>query len=159
LADWLSVSNTRRSLGAVLRVLEAVVVLAAVTATVGGIVWMAVVLPDLDGPETATVRDLTTALADPVPLVLPAAPDGPTASTAADQPSPPTVYGDDPALDGLWDGCRDGSGLACDQLFEQAPIGSEYERFGVSCGERPDVLHCQLELDGTPLPVPELPLS
>lgn len=58
----------------------------------------------------------------------------------------PDTFGDDAALDGLWTACEQGSGLACDQLFAQAPIGSDYEDFGVSCGRRPDVLRCA-ELD------------
>ena len=48
--------------------------------------------------------------------------------------------------DRLWTACDEGSGSACDELFAAAPVGSEYERFGVSCGDRPDVLDCA-ELD------------
>ncbi len=61
----------------------------------------------------------------------------------------PISYGDDPALDRLWDRCESGDGIACDELWEQAPIGSEYERFGVTCGEREEVLNCS---DLTPEP-------
>lgn len=50
--------------------------------------------------------------------------------------------GDDPALDRLWDECEAGTGSACDELFELAPLNSEYESFGLSCGDRPDELHC-----------------
>lgn len=60
----------------------------------------------------------------------------------------PVAYGDDPVLDELWDRCEAGEGVACDELWEQAPIGSEYERFGVTCGEREEVLNCSdLTLD------------
>jgi len=45
-------------------------------------------------------------------------------------------YGDDPALDALWDACEGGDGEACDDLFFQSPIGSEYEEFGDTCGGR-----------------------
>lgn len=45
-------------------------------------------------------------------------------------------YGDDPELDLLWDGCVSGDMLDCDDLFFQAPVGSEYESFGESCGDR-----------------------
>jgi hypothetical protein len=45
-------------------------------------------------------------------------------------------YGDDPALDALYDGCRDGDGAACDQLYTQSPRGSEYETFAYTCGDR-----------------------
>ena len=54
----------------------------------------------------------------------------------------PLAYGDDPELDALWDECEAGDGAACDDLWELAPVGSEYERFGVTCGEREDVLNC-----------------
>jgi len=58
----------------------------------------------------------------------------------------PIGFGDDPALDRLWLGCEGGSGEACDQLFEDAPINSAYETFGLTCGARPDVFECA-ELD------------
>jgi hypothetical protein len=47
-----------------------------------------------------------------------------------------TAYGDDPALDALWDACEEGDGTACDDLFWQSPVDSEYEAFGNTCGER-----------------------
>lgn len=58
----------------------------------------------------------------------------------------PDTLGDDPALDALWRSCEEGSGAACDELFELAPLGSDYERFGVSCGDRDELLLCS-ELD------------
>jgi hypothetical protein len=48
------------------------------------------------------------------------------------------TYGDDPSLDALWDGCNAEEFDACSQLFEMAPVGSEYEWFGGSCGGRVD---------------------
>lgn len=54
----------------------------------------------------------------------------------------PRTYGDDAALDALWDQCQAGSGLACDQLFDQAPIGSDYEQFAGTCGNRTQELRC-----------------
>ncbi len=54
----------------------------------------------------------------------------------------PQIYGDDPVLDQLWDSCEAGVGAACDSLWRLAPIGSSYERFGVTCGERFEVLDC-----------------
>ena len=54
----------------------------------------------------------------------------------------PVTYGDDPELDELWDLCDAGDGVACDELWSRAPIGSEYERFGVTCGEREEILNC-----------------
>jgi hypothetical protein len=82
-------------------------------------------------------------------------PRGPTA-IGNEPPTPPApdTLGDDDRLDDrldeLWRQCDDGWGLACDRLFNQSPLGSDYERFGVSCGNRPGVLHCQIELDGRP---------
>ncbi len=64
----------------------------------------------------------------------------------------PRVYGDDPALDDLWRQCEQGLGAACDQLFEQAPGGSDYEAFGLNCGNRPDILRCGPEMDAPPTP-------
>lgn len=48
------------------------------------------------------------------------------------------TYGDDPHLDSLWDGCAGGDMAACDQLYLESPIGSEYEDFGDTCGRRQD---------------------
>jgi hypothetical protein len=45
-------------------------------------------------------------------------------------------YGDDPRLDQLQDACETGDMGACDDLFRESPLGSRYERFGDSCGER-----------------------
>ena len=43
-------------------------------------------------------------------------------------------YGSDPYLDGLWDACESGDWAACDALYSESPIGSEYEEFGGTCG-------------------------
>ncbi len=59
----------------------------------------------------------------------------------------PQIYGDDPVLDQLWDACAEGVGQACDNLWAEAPIGSTYERFGVTCGERFEILNCADEMD------------
>ena len=68
-------------------------------------------------------------------------------STDTDRPSDqPDRLGDDPRLDELWLDCEAGSGHACDLLFEEAPVTSTYEAFGLTCGDRPEVLHCA-ELD------------
>lgn len=72
-------------------------------------------------------------------------PDGPEVDELALTDQPDTL-GDDPELDRLWVACEEGSGAACDELFERSPIGSAYEAFGVGCGDRPDLLHCA-ELD------------
>lgn len=53
--------------------------------------------------------------------------DDPSGSDAND-------YGDDPELDTLWDQCAGGDLAACDSLWFDAPLGSEYESFGDTCG-------------------------
>ena len=45
-------------------------------------------------------------------------------------------YGSDPGLDRLWDACDTGDMPACDDLYRYSPLGSAYEAFGDSCGER-----------------------
>ncbi|GIG53556.1 DUF4190 domain-containing protein [Demequina activiva] len=46
------------------------------------------------------------------------------------------TYGDNAELDALWDQCAAGDDGACDELYNASPIGSEYEEFGDTCGER-----------------------
>lgn len=48
--------------------------------------------------------------------------------------SPPP--GTNAELDELWISCAGGSAEACDDLFWQAPVDSDYEAFGLSCGGR-----------------------
>ncbi|MFQ5557678.1 MAG: hypothetical protein ACE5GB_09270 [Acidimicrobiales bacterium] len=47
----------------------------------------------------------------------------------------PAAYGDDPDLDALYDECAAGDSAACDELYLTSPIESEYERFGLTCGD------------------------
>ena len=44
--------------------------------------------------------------------------------------------GDDSGLDRLADACDGGDMAACDELFFAAPVGSELEEFGATCGGR-----------------------
>lgn len=44
----------------------------------------------------------------------------------------------DPTLDGLYAECEAGNGQACDDLYFQSAIGSRYENFGTTCGNRFD---------------------
>lgn len=66
----------------------------------------------------------------------------------------PVGLGDDPRLDRLWLACEEGSGADCDLLFQEAPVNTAYETFGLTCGDRPDVLDCT-ELDRTGSDDPE----
>ncbi len=75
------------------------------------------------------------------------------ASLNTDEPPPrqsfevgPFNIGDDMYLDVLWVACDRGDGVACDSLWEESPIGSVYESFGVTCGNRPEILDCSTEL-------------
>ena len=52
-----------------------------------------------------------------------------------EEQAPPFGYGDDAALDVLWDDCAVGDLPACDQLFFESPANSIYESFGSTCGE------------------------
>ncbi len=62
--------------------------------------------------------------------------------------SGPFNIGDDLYLDELWTGCAAGDGADCDQLWEEAPVGSMYETFGVTCGNRSEILDCTEEMNG-----------
>lgn len=55
----------------------------------------------------------------------------------------PYTYGDDPALDEMWDDCEDGRPEACDDLFRESPVDSEYEEFGRTCGGRLEGIEAQ----------------
>lgn len=54
-------------------------------------------------------------------------------SDSLDEPEAQS-YGDDPELDALYDACGSGDLMACDDLYMEAPFGSEYEEFGLDCG-------------------------
>lgn len=50
----------------------------------------------------------------------------------------PMEFGDDEYLDGLYTECDNGDGDACETLYWESPLGSEYEQFGLSCAGRWD---------------------
>lgn len=69
----------------------------------------------------------------------------------------PFSFGDDPALDLLWSECEQGEGNSCDELFDVSALGSEYEQFGLTCGNRDTVLDCEDLNDPESLqPVPQI---
>lgn len=47
----------------------------------------------------------------------------------------PSTYGDDAALDALWDACDSGDVQACTELYFESPVDSDYESFGATCGD------------------------
>ncbi len=48
----------------------------------------------------------------------------------------PFSFGDDSELDRLWTECSASGRAVCDELFNRAPEGSEYEAFADTCGGR-----------------------
>ena len=48
------------------------------------------------------------------------------------------AYGDDPRLDALYDSCAAGDMVACDDLYWESPIDSDYEAFALTCGDTID---------------------
>lgn len=57
------------------------------------------------------------------------------------------TYGDDAALDALWDACEGGDMASCDDLYMESEPGSEYESFGGSCGNRQETDAYCVDLD------------
>lgn len=51
-------------------------------------------------------------------------------------PAEPYTFGDDGEFDALWLQCEAGAMQACDDLYQESPVGSEYELFGATCGAR-----------------------
>lgn len=49
---------------------------------------------------------------------------------------PGEAYGDNPELDALYDACTAGDGAACDDLYFASAVDTEYERYGLTCGDR-----------------------
>lgn len=57
-------------------------------------------------------------------------------TTITTEPAGIDSFGDDAALDALWSACADGDLESCDTLWLTSPVGSRYEDFGFTCGER-----------------------
>jgi hypothetical protein len=55
---------------------------------------------------------------------------------------PPPPAGPPTTLDQLRRECADGYGASCDALFDEAPFGSDDERFGATCGGRSREQRC-----------------
>ena len=50
----------------------------------------------------------------------------------------PMKFGDDPYFDDLYTQCENGDGEACNVLYWESPLDSEYETFGLTCAGRFD---------------------
>jgi len=99
-------------------------------------------------PTDAELSRMTAIRVDCVGVAnLGVVPPDDTASAGTGVPSTesgnlPRRPGDDGALDALYQQCQAGYGAACDDLFTQAPVGSVYESFAVTCGNRTRELSC-----------------
>jgi hypothetical protein len=60
----------------------------------------------------------------------------PSTHTIPEAAAPPDGLGDDPALDDLAQACYEGAMESCDELYTEAELGSEYERYGDTCAGR-----------------------
>ena len=94
-------------------------------------------IPDLTIPDLTT-PDLTQPDFTLPDVTLPSDTTGP-----AEIPPPaqePDDLGEDPELDALAQDCYDGDMQSCDDLYEEAPAGSEYRTFGDTCAGRQPAL-------------------
>jgi hypothetical protein len=73
----------------------------------------------------------------PAPVQAPA--PAPAPPPPAPEPATPDTYGDDPRLDRLWDRCSDDDLDACDTLYWDSPLGSDYERYAMERQDELDV--------------------
>lgn len=111
--------------------------------------------PDAE-PSDAQLRRLTAIRVDCIGVADLGRRTGPSGSAperVPPQPGPQT-FGDDPELDALWSACEAGDGPACDELFEAAPLGTEYEAFGATCGGRGAEASCAAAYPALPRTTP-----
>lgn len=86
--------------------------------------------------KTLIALALTVAACSPEPAAVPE-PTPPPAPAPAPAPEPapaprePYTYGDDPTLDRLWDRCDNDDLDACDTLFWDSPLNSDYEAYAL----------------------------
>jgi hypothetical protein len=90
--------------------------------------------PDVTGPELTLPSLPDLSIPD---LSLPESPGtfAPPGSIPESE-QPPDGLGDDADLNDLSGDCYDGSMQACDDLYDDAPAGSQYERYGDTCAGR-----------------------
>jgi len=98
-------------------------------AAIGFVALMVIGLFAPDDKPSEVAQETTSAPAAPAPT-LPA----PTPPAAPERPSVdgPDQYGDDPEFDALWDLCEAGDYEACEDLYWNSPLNSEYEAFALS---------------------------
>ena len=100
-------------------------------------------MPDATTSTTSEGADTTTTTDG-------GATDTTAGAGAGDVPEPtsPDGLGDDPELDALAQDCFDGDFSACDQLFFESPVDSDYEAYGDSCGGRNEPAGRCVNIDG-----------
>lgn len=109
---------------------------------IGGGVAAFLLLGGDDDPTTTATTDSSSEVAGgATPPEPPNTPEdtGGGGGGSGDVPEPgssPDGLGDDPVLDALAQDCFDGDLEACDDLFIESPIDSDYETYGNTCGDR-----------------------
>lgn len=103
------------------------------------------VAPDAE-PTDAQIRRLTAIRVDCIGIAGLGRAGTSVPPSGGDEPpltlDGPRTFGDDPELDELWAACEAGDGPSCDALFDAAPLGSDYETFGATCGGRGAEARC-----------------
>ena len=93
--------------------------------------------PTIDAPDLTVPGATTTTGGDEVTTTTEAdVTDTTAASGDVPEAQEPGDLGDDAELDALAQDCFEGDFGACDQLFFDSPIDSDYEAYGDSCGGR-----------------------
>ena len=107
---------------------------------IGGGVAAFLLLGGDDDPTTTATTDSSSEVAGgATPPEPPNTPEDTGGGGSGDVPepgSPPDGLGDDPVLDALAQDCFDGDLQACDDLFLDSPVDSDYETYGNTCGDR-----------------------
>jgi hypothetical protein len=126
-------------------VVAAVVVLVAVAV---GLVFLLRGDGDPDPGSTATAtsasRSQSPSSSSASPSSSSASPSSPSAPSSSPSGAPeevpagqpPGTLGDDPELDVLVEGCFAADWTACDTLYFDSDVGTEYESYGETCGGR-----------------------
>lgn len=97
-------------------------------------------VPDLTFPDL-TFPDLTVPIPPELSLPDVTFPDGPPSTRAPVgsipvSSEPPAGLGDDASLNALAEDCFDGSMGACDDLYDESDVDTDYRRYGDTCAGR-----------------------
>ena len=97
--------------------------------------WCVDAFPGAGSTTTSSSLPGTTT-PGPTTTTGPAVPGQTGPPSIPDATQQPTGLGEDPIFDLLARSCFDGDMQACDDLFDQAPIGSDYRAYGDTCAGR-----------------------